>query len=82
MLVTKWTPKVRKHAKNEDFKTFVDNCMYISYILFHQDHPLRLFPECKKLLQLSQDTKVGDWYIFENHTIIRIYGYEIEPYLL
>lgn len=24
----------------------------------------------------------GDWYLFENHTILRIYGFEDEPYLL
>ena len=50
MSMIEWTPKVRKCAKNEDFKTILDNFMYISYIVFHGDHPPMLFLECKKLL--------------------------------
>ena len=42
----------------------------------------RISHEIKYLLQLSPDTRTGDWYIFENHTMIRVYGFEEELYLL
>jgi len=41
-----------------------------------------MFPECKKLLQLSPYTKVKDWYLFQYHTEIRIYGVEVQPFML
>jgi hypothetical protein len=44
--------------------------------------PPRIFSECKILLQLSPDKRVGDWYLFENHTEIRVYGIELQPFLL
>lgn len=28
------------------------------------------------------DIRVCDWYLFEEHTILRIYGSEVKPYLL
>jgi hypothetical protein len=48
--------------------------MSLSYEIIHDQYPPRIFPECKRLLQLSPDKKVGDWYLFENHTNIRVYG--------
>jgi hypothetical protein len=44
--------------------------------------PPRIFPECKNILQLSPDKRVGDWYLFENHIEIRVYGVEVQPFLL
>lgn len=46
-----------------------------------ETQPLRTFLECKNLLQLSSDTKVGDWFLFENHRIIRVYGSMLDPFL-
>ena len=31
---------------------------------------------------MSPNVKIGDWYLFEKHTMIIIYGFEEEPYLL
>lgn len=41
----------------------------------------KISQELKELLQLSPNNRTGDWYIFENHTIIRIYGFEGQPYI-
>ena len=35
-----------------------------------------------KILQLSKQYKVGDWYLYNNHTEIRIYGCELCPFKL
>ena len=29
---------------------------------------------------MAKNSKVGDWYLYQNHTEIRIYGYELAPY--
>jgi hypothetical protein len=33
------------------------------------------------MLQLSLDKMVGDWYLFEYHIEVRIYGVEVQPFL-
>jgi hypothetical protein len=49
------------------------------YIFLHSTPPPRMFPELKKMLQLSKETRVRSWFLFQYHTIIRIYGCEEEP---
>lgn len=44
--------------------------------------PLGISAEIKIVLQLSKQYKVGDWYLHQNHTEIRIYGCELPPYKL
>ena len=41
-----------------------------------------MFNELKKLLQLTKEISTSDWYLFENYTLIRVYGFEGEPYNL
>jgi len=36
----------------------------------------------QKILHLSKDYSIGDWYFYQNHTVIRIYGCELSPYKL
>jgi len=36
----------------------------------------------QKILQLSKNYKIGDWYFYQNHTVIRVYGCELCPYRL
>jgi len=46
-------------------------------------HPLpRLTGDMKKILQLSKQYKIGDWYFYQNHTVIRIYGCELSRFRL
>jgi hypothetical protein len=33
-------------------------------------------------LHLSDNTKTGDWYLYQNHTEIKVYGCELAPYKL
>lgn len=44
--------------------------------------PPEILEELNNYLQLSPKTRIGDWYFFENQTIIRVYGFEDEPFLL
>ena len=72
-----------KTTKQARLHLIFNNFMNIFYFLIHNiDPPLRVFPEFKGLLQLSLDPKVGDWYIFVSHAIMRIYGFEEESYMM
>jgi len=44
--------------------------------------PPRIRLEIKRVLQLSKQTKVGYWYMYQNHIEIRIYGCQLAPYKL
>ena len=50
-------------------------------MIFQIDMP-RISQELKDLLKLSPDTRIGDWYIFKNHIVLRLNGFEEERYLL
>jgi hypothetical protein len=54
----------------------------VSELLYFIKSPLRIFPEIHRMLQLSQDTRTGDWFLSGNHTLIKVYGSESQPYLL
>jgi hypothetical protein len=53
-----------------------------SYQIIHNQVPPRIFPRCKKLLQLSSDKRLEDYYIFEHYTEIRVYGFQLSPFHL
>jgi len=36
----------------------------------------------ERILHLSKLYSIGDWYYYQNHTVIRIYGCELAPYRL
>jgi len=42
----------------------------------------RISDDIKRILQLSKQYRVGDWYLYQNHTEIRVYGCEFPPYKL
>jgi hypothetical protein len=42
----------------------------------------RVNEEVQRILHLSDLTKTGDWYLYQNHTEIRVYGCELAPYKL
>lgn len=45
------------------------------HLMIFQTTLLRIYQELKDLLQLSPNVRNGDWYIFEGHTFINIYGF-------
>jgi hypothetical protein len=74
-----WTYLIRKKLQNEEFFEFINHFMSTTFTIIHEEAPPRIFLDCKKLFHLSLNAKVGDWYIFRNHTKIRIYGVEVQP---
>ena len=50
-------------------------------ILNKSEQP-RISEEMKRILQLSEHNKVGDWYLYEKQTELRIFGSNLLPYKL
>jgi hypothetical protein len=42
----------------------------------------RINEEIHRILHLSDLAKMGDWYLYQDHTEIRVYGCELDPYKL
>jgi len=42
----------------------------------------RINEEIQRILHLSDLAKIGDWYLYQNHTEIRVHGCEFLPYRL
>lgn len=61
---------------------FINAVMDRAYYVFLGFVPPIISLELRTSLQLSPDTKKRDCYLFENHTILRICGFENDPYLL
>ena len=58
---------------------FIDLFVYPATYLLSTDPPPKLTDEMQKILQLSKSYSIGDWYFYQNHTVIRIYGCELAP---
>ena len=54
--------------------------MRVAYRIIHGIDLARITKEGKELLHFSPNTRVGYWFLFEEHTVLRIYEFEGEPY--
>lgn len=56
--------------------------MSTPYKIINNVSSTRVSPQHREVLQLSKDTRVGDWFPFEDYTEIRVYGSELSAYQL
>lgn len=75
-----WTSLVRNNTNEFTFSDYIDNFLYRVSFLLNSDAKLRIGPEIKRILHLSEQTKIGDWYLYQDYTNIRVYGCELLPY--
>ena len=61
---------------------FIDLFIYPTTFLLSADPPPRLTAKMQRIRHLSKGYSIGDWYYYQNHTVIKIYGYELAPYRL
>lgn len=81
--VTFWSPIF--HASYESpysYSEFIDQFFHPATTLLIGVSPPRINGDIKRILQLSKQYRIGDWYLYENHTEIRIYGCELCPFKL
>ena len=60
----------------------IDLFIHPAMSLFMSSPPPRLTDEMQRILQLSKVYSIGDWYFYQNYTVIKIYGCELPPYRL
>ena len=66
----------------QDYGKFMNCFMEEIYRIFFQEIFPRVFPEMKETLQLSPSKRIGDWFLSESETIIRLYVFVHQPYIL
>ena len=50
-------------------------------MLFFSKRLPRVLPKMRTILQISIEKRIGDWFLFENGTVIRLYGFVHPPYM-
>ena len=71
---------MRKTSEEFSSSDFFSQFLYVANCLLNSDAVPRIAAEIKIILHLSEELKVGDWYLYHNFTEIRIYGCELQPY--
>ena len=61
---------------------FVNFIMYEMHKLLFNEVLPRVLEEMKLLLQSSSEDRIGDWFLYKDFTILRVYGFTGEPYKL
>jgi hypothetical protein len=80
--VTSWTSLLRRNSTEFSFKQFIEQFYHpVVSMLSGRPEP-RINEEIQRILHLSDLAKTGDWYLYQNHTEIRVYGCELAPYKL
>lgn len=69
------------HSSNT-YTKFIDLFVHSTITLLLGHPPPRISDDIKRILQLSKQYKIGDWYLYQNRTKIRIYGCELPPFKL
>lgn len=64
------------------YNDFIDLFVHPATTLLIGVSPPRINGDIMKILQLSKKYRIGDWYLYKNHTEIRIYGCELCPFKL
>jgi hypothetical protein len=80
--VTAWTSLLRHNSMDFSFKQFIDQFYHLVVSMLSDRPEPRINDEVQRILHLSDHTKTGDWYLYQDHTEIRIYGCELAPYKL
>jgi hypothetical protein len=80
--VTSWTSLLRRNSTEFSFKQFIEQFYHpVVSMLSGRPEP-RINEEIQRILHLSDLAKMGDWYLYQNFTEIRVYGCELAPYKL
>ena len=77
-----WTSLLMKNSSEYSYSDLNDLFIRPAMSLLDKAEPPRINEEIKRILQLSENCKVGDWYLYKNHTEIRVYGVILAPYKL
>lgn len=77
-----WTSLIHQYDSPYTYTNFIDLFVHLVATMLLGSPPPKVSADIRRVLQLSKQYRVGDWYLYQNHTKIRIYGYELAPYKL
>jgi hypothetical protein len=77
-----WTSLLRRSSTEFSFKQFIEFFYHPVVGILSGRHKLRINEEIQRVMHLSYLAKTGDWFLYQNHTEIRVYGFELSPYKL
>jgi hypothetical protein len=80
--VIAWTSLLKLNSTEFSFKEFIDQFYHPVVSMLSGKHEPRINDEVQRVMHLSDHTNTGDWYLYQNHTEIRVYGCELAPYKL
>ena len=81
-VVTAWTSLLKHNPIEFSFKDFIDQFYHpVVSMLGGRPEP-RINDEFQRILHLSDNTKIGDWYLYQDYTEIIVYGCELALYKL
>ena len=66
----------------KNYCEFMNSLMAEIYDILFQETLPRVFPEMKEMLQLYPSKMIGNWFLTEFETVIRLYGFLHQPYVL
>lgn len=69
-----------KEQKEYSYKQFIEMFVHPTLSLLSSTLEPRISEEIRKILQLLDQVKTGDWYLYQNYTELRIFGCELAPY--
>ena len=61
---------------------FVNSIMSEIYKLLFDELLPRVLKEMKSMMQSSPEDRIGDWFLYKDFTVLRVYGFTGEPYRL
>jgi len=64
------------------YNEFIDQFVHPETTLLTGISSPRISGDIKRILQFSKHYRVGDWYLYQNFTKIRMYGCELAPFKL
>jgi hypothetical protein len=81
-VVTAWTSLLKHNSTNFSFKEFIDQFYHPMVSMLGGRPEPRIKDEVQRILHLSENTKIRDWYLYQDYTKIRVYGCELAQYKL
>lgn len=75
-----WTTLVMKDSKDFSYKQIVEMFVHPKMSFLSGTVKPRINEEIRRIMQLTDQARIGDWYLYQNYTEVRVYGCELSPY--
>jgi len=77
-----WTSLVIKEHQELFYKQFIEKFFHPAMSILSSSTKPRISEDIKRILNLIDQARIGDRYLYQNYIVIRVYGCELAPYKL